>query len=115
MGVCTNIHSQFVAYCLLIDPICTILMLLFCCSKPKLFHKAFEVWVGKSDDPNGTAQKITEFEDELPVGAISDDTYYLFVKMKETADNTFQNTSYSGIGITVYAVQGNADIGRIKE
>lgn len=79
------------------------------------FHKAFEVWIGRSENPDGTTQKITEFEDELPVGAISEDTYYLFVKMKETADNTFQNTSYSGIGITVYAVQGNADISRIKE
>ena len=38
------------------------------------------------------------------------ETYYLVIRMKETAGNEFQNKTYTGIGITVYAVQGNAPI-----
>jgi hypothetical protein len=42
-------------------------------------------------------------------------TYYLYIKMKETIGNDFQNKVYTGIGITVYAVQGNAMIGGMTE
>jgi hypothetical protein len=30
--------------------------------------------------------------------------------MKETVGNEFENKKYTGIGVTVYAVQGNATI-----
>ena len=74
------------------------------------FNAAFEVWISTS--PTGItaeAKKITSFTGELKVGQ-SSEPYYLFVKMKETAGNEFQGKKYTGIGVTVYAVQGNAMI-----
>jgi hypothetical protein len=61
---------------------------------------------------------LTEFRGEtrpgtdgyLPAGQ-SDETFYcLFVKMKESAGNEFQGSTYEGIGITVHAVQGNVSV-----
>lgn len=74
------------------------------------FAKDFEVLLIKNtpDDPN--AEIITDFEGRLEAGEICADTYYLYIKMKETAGNEFQNNKYTGIGVTVYAVQGNVDI-----
>ena len=43
------------------------------------------------------------------------DIYYLVVKMKANAGNKFQGRSFSGIGVTVFAVQGNTDITDFKE
>ena len=77
----------------------------------KEFDEAFDVWIVRADDENfANAERITNFKGRLEVGQ-SSDTYCLFVKMKETAGNEFQNKSYTGIGVTVYAVQGNVDIG----
>ena len=81
------------------------------------FHEAFEVWISTSKDKSG-AKLLTEFRGELTTGdkgglaagEVSEETYYLFVKMKETAGNDFQGYSYEGIGITVHAVQGNVSI-----
>jgi hypothetical protein len=74
------------------------------------FHEAFEVWISTSrTDPTG-AQKLTTFVGRLEAGADTADTYYLYIKMKESADNKFQGQTYAGIGITVYAVQGNVEI-----
>ena len=79
------------------------------------FHKAFDVWI--TTDPYDPNQRIDikEFRGELapaPEGerSVTSDTYYMVVRMKTDADNKFQNKFFSGIGITVYAVQGNADL-----
>ena len=75
------------------------------------FDKAFEVWIvekkpdEEADFESGT--HLTDFKGNIPVGESTDSTYYLVVKMKETAGNDFQGKSYMGIGVTVYAVQGN--------
>lgn len=71
------------------------------------FHKAFEVWIATSTAKTGDMQRLTEFTGSLSVDAESAETYYLFVKMRESAGNEFQNKEYDGIGVTVYAVQGN--------
>ena len=74
------------------------------------FDEAFEVWIVREGDDFSSAEKLSEFEvDGLPANT-SSETYYLFVRMKENAGNQFQGKSYTGIGITVYAVQGNVAI-----
>lgn len=78
------------------------------------FNKSFEVWIVE-ETPNrpvdfSEASRLTEFKGALDDGCESESTYYLVVKMKETVGNEFQGKSYTGIGVTVYAVQGNADI-----
>ena len=83
----------------------------------KKFYEAFEVWISTSPDQTG-AKLLTEFRGDLKAGdkgglaagQVSEETYYLFVKMKETAGNDFQGCSYDGIGITVHAVQGNVSM-----
>ena len=73
------------------------------------FDSAFDVWIVKEGDDMSTAQKLTEFKGRIEVGKDSE-TYYLFIKMKESVGNEFQGKTYTGIGVTVYAVQGNVDI-----
>ena len=70
------------------------------------FDKAFDVWI--TTDPNDptAGDRMEDFKGRLEAGHRSD-KYYLFVRMKETAGNDFQGASYEGIGVTVYAVQGN--------
>ena len=76
------------------------------------FSDAFELWVSEDPKNFSRATRITEFEGTLgPKSGGS--TYYLVIKMKETANNDFQGKVYSGIGITVHAVQGNVDIGNV--
>ena len=75
------------------------------------FDKAFEVWIVRADDENfANAERLTNFKGSLKVGD-SSESYCLFIKMKETVGNEFQGKTYTGIGVTVYAVQGNARIG----
>ena len=69
------------------------------------FHDAFEVWISTSPTVSADSQKLTEFEGQLTAGACSESTYYLFVRMRESAGNEFQDMAYSGIGVTVYAAQ----------
>ena len=77
----------------------------------KEFDEAFEVWIVRSDDENfDNAERLTNFKGRLEVGE-SSATYHLFIKMKESVGNEFQGKTYTGIGVTVYAVQGNAMIG----
>ena len=73
------------------------------------FEHAFEFYI--TDDPKNleNAVQLKSFIGHLEVGEYSD-TFYLVIKMKETAGNEFQAHEYSGIGITVYAVQGNVII-----
>lgn len=77
------------------------------------FNKAFELWITTDPNARGDAERLTAFEGTLaPQGPQSlSETYYLFIRMRDTAGNTFQGKSYSGIGVTVYAVQGNVSIG----
>lgn len=74
------------------------------------FNKAFDVWISTSSTDPREAQPMVDFTGRLEADASSDTTYYLFIKMKESAGNTFQDKTYSGIGVTVYAIQGNVDI-----
>jgi hypothetical protein len=75
------------------------------------FNEAFEVLITSDPTNPMEADPLGVFFEDLKGGAVTDDIYYLVVKMKETADNRFQNKYYDGIGVTVYAVQGNVDIG----
>ena len=74
------------------------------------FNKAFELWIVKEGEDFRCAKKLTEFKvNGLASGEISD-TYHLFIKMRESAGNEFQNKTYTGIGVTVYGVQGNVTL-----
>ena len=74
------------------------------------FDKAFELWIVKEGDDFSSAEKLTEFKVNGLAAGESSDTYYLFIKMKESVGNEFQGKTYTGIGVTVYAVQGNAQL-----
>lgn len=76
------------------------------------FSEAFELWICEDLSKINEAKKITEFEGTLGPEE-SGKVYYLVIRMKESAGNEFQNKVYSGIGITVYAVQGNVNINSI--
>jgi len=73
------------------------------------FEEAFEVWMTNNKEETDIENKLTAFKDELGVGEISE-TYYLVIKMKEEAGNEFQNQTFAGIGITVYAMQNDTEI-----
>ena len=74
------------------------------------FYEAFDIWIVRADDANfANAERLTMFKGVLEVGECSE-TYCLFIKMKETAGNEFQGKTYSGIGVTVYAIQSNATV-----
>ena len=75
----------------------------------KDFVGAFDVWITKTPNDLTNAEKLREFDGRLEVGQ-SSETYYLVFKMKETAGNEFQNRTFTGVGITVNAVQGNVVI-----
>ena len=68
------------------------------------FYQAFDVWIVSADNDLEKAIRITDFKGELYACEISEG-YRLCVKMRETAGNEFQSTSFSDIEITVYAVQ----------
>ena len=73
------------------------------------FESAFEFYI--TDDPKNPENgvQLKSFIGHLEAGDYSD-SFYLVIKMKETVGNEFQAHEYSGIGITVYAVQGNVNI-----
>ena len=74
------------------------------------FYTAFEVWITTDTTGLVEAVKLTDFDGRLEVGESSEATYYLFIKMKESIGNRFQDKEYMGIGVTVYAVQGNVNV-----
>ena len=75
------------------------------------FEEAFEVWIVRADDKSlADAERLTSFKGSLKAGD-SSEIYHLYIRMKETANNEFQGKIYTGIGVTVYAVQGNVNIG----
>ena len=71
------------------------------------FEDAFDVWLTKNPSDKNSMEKMPKFKGSLLVGETSD-VYYLVFRMKETAGNEFQGKTFTGIGITVCAVQGNA-------
>ena len=73
------------------------------------FAQAFEIYITKDIDDLEHAEQLMSYEGRLLADA-STDIYYLVIRMRETADDTFQGVEYSGIGVTVYAVQGNVEI-----
>ena len=81
----------------------------------KAFHEAFDIWI--TTDPFNTAPavKLDEFYGELKYNGDTSDTYCLVIRMKADAGNEFQGRQFSGIGVTVFAVQGNTDITDFKE
>lgn len=72
------------------------------------FTDAFEVWITK-DPARTSAEKLQEFDGRLEPSQ-SSEIYYLVFRMKEAAGNEFQNKTFTGVGITVCAVQGNVNI-----
>lgn len=71
------------------------------------FEDAFDVWLTKNPSDKESMEKMPKFKGSLKVGETSD-VYYLVFRMKESAGNEFQGKTFTGIGITVCAVQGNA-------
>ena len=74
------------------------------------FKEAFEIWISKGPSNPDSGEQLTTFEGRLEAHGDCSETYYLFIRMKQEAGNEFQGKSYKGIGVTVYAVQGNAEI-----
>ena len=76
------------------------------------FNANFEIFI--TNDPNnldavtGIKPFMGRLENEE--GQNISETYHLIIKMKETAGNKFQGQEYSGLGVTVFAVQGNVEI-----
>jgi len=72
------------------------------------FEEGFELLISTS--PTGEdAIELNKFSANLKADEISA-PYYLIVKMKTSAGNEFQGKAYSGIGVTVYAVQSNGAV-----
>lgn len=71
------------------------------------FEEAFEVWITTDPKNLSNAEKLQDYTGTLEAGHITD-VYYLVFRMKTDADNRFQKRTFSGVGITVCAIQGNA-------
>ena len=78
------------------------------------FKEVFDIWIVEEGQDPFSGVLMDEFRGSLKTGKTST-TYFLYIKMKETIGNDFQGKVYTGIGITVYAVQGNAMIGGMTE
>ena len=74
----------------------------------KEFKKAFDFHI--ATDLNDISKKtdLKAWEGSLAPTQKSD-VFYLVIHMKEEANDDFQNKTYSGIGITVSAVQANGE------
>ena len=75
----------------------------------KEFYDAFEVWITTDPTDRSNMEKLERFEGRLEPEKCSE-VYYLVFRMKETIGNKFQNKTFTGVGITVCAVQGNVKI-----
>ena len=73
------------------------------------FSDAFEVWITNDVTDRTSGERLQDFSGRLEIGE-SSDVYYLVFRMKETAGNEYQNRVFTGVGITVCAVQGNVEI-----
>ena len=74
------------------------------------FFNTFEIWIVEKGQGLDTAERMEDFIVKGLQPNNSSSTYRLFIKMKETVGNEFQGKTYAGIGVTVYAVQGNAQL-----
>ena len=73
--------------------------------------ETFDIWITTDPSKPESAKPLEAFYGTLDVEENREsDTYYLFIKMKESVSNEFQGKTYTGIGVTVYAVQGNAQL-----
>lgn len=68
------------------------------------FESAFELYITTNPENTDLTESALAFEGALEAGECSE-LSYIVVKMKESAGNDFQGKTYTGIGITVYAVQ----------
>lgn len=73
------------------------------------FSTAFEVYLTTNPKDLTSAEKVDFYTGELTATAYSE-TLFLVVKMKETASNYYKGSTFSGVGITVFAVQGNIEL-----
>lgn len=73
------------------------------------FAEAFDVWITTNPTSRSDMVSMQEFEGKL-YPTYESEPYYLVFRMKETADNKFQDREFTGVGITVCAVQGNVGI-----
>ena len=76
---------------------------------PDEFYDAFEVWITTNPQSKDDMVLLPQFDGRVEAGGVSE-VYYLVFHMKESAGNEFQDQTYTGIGITVLAVQGNVNI-----
>lgn len=75
------------------------------------FMETFEIWITTDPTKPESAVPLKPFKGSLGVeNNTESETYYLFVRMKTDVGNEFQGKTYTGIGVTVYAVQGNAKL-----
>lgn len=72
------------------------------------FFDAFDVWITTNPKSLDGAERLSEFRGRLEVEQTTD-VYYLVFQMKPTADNGFSDRYFTGVGITVCAIQGNAN------
>ena len=73
------------------------------------FDDAFDVWITEDPTNMDVAVRMQDYDGRLEVEQ-SSKVLYLVFRMKESAGNEFQNKTYTGVGITVCAVQGNGYI-----
>ena len=73
----------------------------------KTFFDTFEIKIVEKGQNPETAERMEDFIVKGLQPKTSSSAYCLFIRMKETAGNDFQGKTYAGIGVTVYAVQGN--------
>ena len=73
------------------------------------FNDAFEAWITEDPFDPSDAVKLQDYEGTLAPKQ-SSQVFYLVFRMKESAGNEYQNKTYSGVGVTVCAVQGNGYI-----
>ena len=82
------------------------------------FFDAFEVWITTEPptrenpidlDKRDSFSELPKFEGSLKPDELSQ-VYFLVFRMKETAGNEFQNQTFTGVGVTVCAVQGNVNL-----
>ena len=72
------------------------------------FFDVFDVWITTDVSSLENGIPPQDFDGRLGVGEISD-VYYLVFQMKPSAGNEHQKQLFNGVGITVYATQGNVD------
>lgn len=79
-------------------------------SGDKKLVEALEFYVTTDPTDLSNLENLNSFIGELEPDTKSDETYYLVVHMKEEAGNQYQGLTLYGVGVTVYAVQGNVEI-----